>query len=350
MIRKAALALPLVVLCAVSAPAVSAAAPAAAAKPARALVLVPHDLGDLGGMPRGVNDRFVVVGVRQFTAGIDRAFRRDPRTGRVTDLGTLGGMTSEARDVNATGLVTGSADTAAGNRHAFRWDPRTRRMRDLGTLGGTTSYATAVDARGAVVGWSGTVADGSAEHAFRWDPRTGRMRDLGTLGGAWSQALGVSPGGVVVGVAATADELGHAFRWDPRTGRMTDLGVLPKHVVSFAADANDRGLVAGWSASVGDDTGRPFAWTRAGGMREIFPLGGGFADAIGVDAHGLVAGTHWGPPPVAYAWDAATGRSAALQLPGAVSTWATDVSDGGLVLVDTSLAAGDHTVVWRRVR
>ena len=54
------------------------------------------------------------------------------------DLGTLGGDLSVATSINAHGQVVGHAQTATGELHAFRWDPDTRAMRDLGTLGGTS--------------------------------------------------------------------------------------------------------------------------------------------------------------------------------------------------------------------
>jgi probable HAF family extracellular repeat protein len=212
-----------------------------------------RDLGDVG-YATAVNDRGVVVGVRQFEEGVDRAFRRDARTGRVTDLGTLGGLTSQASDINDPGSVVGTADTPQQDPHAVRWDPRGRPT-DLGTLGGVTSYAAAIDDAGRVAGWAETAS--RATHAFRWDPHSRRMTDLGTLGGAWSQALGLDGRGGVVGAAATADELGHAFRWDPKTHRMTDLGLLPGCPTSGAVAANRSGLVVGSGSGYADESERP---------------------------------------------------------------------------------------------
>ena len=54
--------------------------------------------------------------------------------GAMVDLGTLGGASSVATSVNAAGQVVGHSQTAAGATHAFRWDPDSRAMRDLGTL------------------------------------------------------------------------------------------------------------------------------------------------------------------------------------------------------------------------
>ena len=82
----------------------------------------------------------------------------------MSDLGTLGGATSQAVAMNSTGVVAGSADTATpGESHAFVWSA-SQGMRDLGTLGGSRSSVNGVNDLGQVVG-SAETADGHA-HAF----------------------------------------------------------------------------------------------------------------------------------------------------------------------------------------
>lgn len=81
-------------------------------------------------------------------------------------------------------------------------------MVDLGTLGGLSSEAFAVNPSGQVVGISYR-ADGPA-HAFSWT-RTGGMVDLGALGGGSSEAHTVSASGQVVGYGLTVDDRAHAF-------------------------------------------------------------------------------------------------------------------------------------------
>jgi len=96
-----------------------------------------------------------------FAAHAATLFAQRP-TGRgysITDLGTLGGTSSEAAGVNNPGEVVASSTTAAGVSHAFLY--RNGLMFDLGTLpGGSASQATAINDRGDIVGYSAVNAYG----------------------------------------------------------------------------------------------------------------------------------------------------------------------------------------------
>jgi probable HAF family extracellular repeat protein len=121
----------------------------------------------------------------------------------VTDLGTLGGPTSEANAINNRGQVAGVADLPDGRHHAFLWE--NGRMRDLGTLGGKNSEARKINNKGQIVGVAETRT--GAEHAFLWSG--GRMRDLGTFSGKLTEASGINDAGEIVG-AAHAQDGGHS--------------------------------------------------------------------------------------------------------------------------------------------
>ena len=143
------------------------------------------------------------------------------------DLGTLGGLTSEAVDMNERGQVIGVSTTASGAQRAFLWQGG--KMSDLGMLGKPSadslrqripeSEGVAINDRGQVVGTSWTA--GGARHAFLWEQ--GRMRDLGALGGGQSSAEAINNAGQVVGSSRTRDDP-HVFLW--QNGKMIDLGTL----------------------------------------------------------------------------------------------------------------------------
>jgi probable HAF family extracellular repeat protein len=75
-----------------------------------------------------------VVGDAQTTAGAEHAFITGPNGVGMTDLGTLGGLSSYAAGINDAGQVVGYSDTTAGSRHAFITGPNGVGMTDLNSL------------------------------------------------------------------------------------------------------------------------------------------------------------------------------------------------------------------------
>ncbi len=232
---------------------------------------VATDLGTLGGLLSqafGVSaDGSVVVGSAGYDISLqDHAFRWSG--GVMSDLGTLGGSTSAAYGVSADGLVVVGASSITGNleTHAFRWSGGV--MSDLGTLGGTNSRAYGVSADGSVVVGHSYMAGPFSIHAFRWSG--GVMSDLGTLGGTSSSARAVSAdGSVVVGSADIAGDLySHAFRWSG--GVMSDLGTLGGTSSSARAISADGRVVVGTSAV--NNRVAAFRWTAGTGIQSVQSL------------------------------------------------------------------------------
>jgi probable HAF family extracellular repeat protein len=175
-----------------------------------------------------------------------------------------------AYDVSADGsVVVGAIKNNNYRFRAFRWTEASGRMQELGTLGGDWSVARGVSADGSVVVGIADRPLNSGEHAFRWTLASGRMQDLGTLGGLWSWALGVSAdGSVVVGVSKTGSYMQHAFRWTLASGQMQNLGTLGGESSSAYGASADGSIVVGW-ARIASGGIRAFRWTVSGGMEDL---------------------------------------------------------------------------------
>ena len=271
----------------------------------------------------------------------------------ITDLGTLGGKSSEAVGLNDRGQVVGWSKTKKGSRRAFLW--QNGRMRDLGTFGGPGSMAFDINDRGQVVGWADTKArdkDGLAiRHAFLW--QKGRMRDLGTFGGDDSWAAAVNDRGQVVGWAEAENGDEHVFLW--QNGRLRDLGSLGGWYQGDELAMNDRGQIVGGSG-IRDRT-HAFLWQK-GKMRDLGTFGGNDSWAADINGHGQIAVNNsydWpgDEPGDAFVWH--EGKAVRLRaFPGADSTAGASINGAGHVVGESSAVtaaenedAAVHALLWR---
>jgi probable HAF family extracellular repeat protein len=191
----------------------------------------------------GINNAGNVVGYTFTDYSTRAAFLNT--NGVVTNLGNLGfgGESSYtvANGINNAGQVVGAGTTASYAEHAFIWTAAGG-MTDLGTLGGLSSIAWAINDNGQVVGSSSTSS--SSTHAFLWSA-AGGMIDLGTLGGATSRANALNDNAQVVGESLTASDSEDATIWE--NGQAFDLNNLigpdSGYVLNDATGINDAGQI-----------------------------------------------------------------------------------------------------------
>jgi probable HAF family extracellular repeat protein len=286
------------------------------------------------------------------------------KSGRIFNLGTLGGNQSLAWSVNDNGQVVGFALTTtpdqfsaslpyvfafgATEAHAFLWEHG--RMKDLGTLGGPDSAALVVNNLDQIAGLSMTnsVIDPNMNQPpidpFLWE--MGRMIDLGTLGGAYGYPNALNNRGQVVGASDVAgDQAFHAFLWEG--GSMKDLGTLGGNS-SEARWINDAGDIAGWALLPGNPGSHATLW-KDGQIIDLGALPGNPCSyANGVDSHGRVYGAVQqcpnNPPRVAFLWE--NGEMVdlnSLVLPGSdlFLGGAINANDSGEIVAGGNLPNGD---------
>lgn len=126
-------------------------------------------------------------------------------------------------------------------------------------------------------------------------PAGWKIVDIGTLGaGRASGALEINDRGQVAGDSATtsSDDFyapSHAFSWTRQAG-MVDLGVLAAGSFSFPIGVNNRDEVLVESTTNGDEGNRGFVWTHQRGRVVLSNGGGNDSWANAINANGLVVG------------------------------------------------------------
>lgn len=246
------------------------------------------DLGTLGGNSSealAINNSGQVVGVAQLPDGTNRAFLYT--NGLMKNFGT---SYSWATNINDQGQVVGEARfPGSNNSYAFLYtnDVTT----NLGTLGGSYSVAYGINNSGQVVGMSRNAPVDAWDRAFLWS--NGVMTDLGTLGGSegTSEAHAINDNGQIVGNTSTPSGY-RSFLYSNDV--MTNLGTLGGHynAQSSASDINDSGQVVGGSfssASAPDFANHAYLY-NSGTMTDLGTLGGSDSWARAINNSSQIVG------------------------------------------------------------
>ncbi|MBV9924143.1 MAG: DUF4214 domain-containing protein [Acidobacteria bacterium] len=274
----------------------------------------------------------------------------------VTDLGTLGGETSQAFGIDPCGHVVGRsrATASANSNRPFLWSGGV--MQNLGTLGGDTGMATAINQGGTVAG--GAQNSGGTTHAFA-RPAGGPMQDLGTLGGPTSTAYDVNASGQVVGVSEENGALqDRAFVWQSGVGMQAVTAPWGTPIRAFGI--NDAGQITGIANLPANSTDVAHAYVTIGGVPvDIGTLGGGVSFGIEVNEAGVVVGYSYifsnniFQSFHAFRWrdkngngqrDAGEMIDLGLLGPSHVNSYAYDINESGQVVGASETGDPDHNV------
>ncbi len=289
----------------------------------------------------------------------------------ITNLGGLGGATTQANAINASGAVVGFDATSFQVARPFLYSGGV--MTALPTLNNQRNEATGINAAGVIVGTNttfpnadfrgfiiangvltdlganttavgiaddGTVAGNSFPRAFVRSP-TGVVTLFGQAIGASTVVQGIGANGVVVGYVETANR--RAFRY--ANGVLTDLGALPGALYSYAYGINAAGVAVG-ASSTGNNTTTHAVIFSGGTVTDIDPTGGSLgSSAFGINSAGVVVGQNSALR--AFVYTAATGivdlntvvtNLAAAGFANLIS--ATAINDAGQIVGYGALAGG----------
>jgi probable HAF family extracellular repeat protein len=226
------------------------------------------DLDTLGGtlsIASAINNHGQIVGIYVIAAGDADSHDFVWQNGVMYDLDALlpanSGwvMQSYSNDINDNYQITGTGLYNGQKRAFLISDPDgnfangVATITNLGTLGGASSEGYGINSSGQVVGWSNIARDGSPHACLSGG---GVVTDLKTLGGSGSYAYAINDAGQIVGTSnyqrQGSFDPNHAVLW--QNGKINDLNKqLPRGsswVLESAYDINGTGKIVG-SGSIG---------------------------------------------------------------------------------------------------
>lgn len=207
------------------------------------------------------------------------------KDGKMKDLGTLGGTTSDAHSINNKGNIAGDSTTSSGEEHVFFW--KDGHMKDLGTLwSGHYCDVISINEKDQIAG----NCESSTLHiyGFVWDKKHG-MKNIGHLGGDYSYVAAMNNRGQIVGYSDVTNLETQAFIWDREHG-MKKIGAQGQWKSSSANDINEKGKVVGSGFAPGISSEIAFVWDKENGVKNLETPAGYSSIAKYINDKGQIAG------------------------------------------------------------
>jgi probable HAF family extracellular repeat protein len=210
----------------------------------------------------------------------------------ITDLGTIGGNTSDAVSLNTPSagnrlLIVGSSTDKAGTQHAAYWYvDMTTGARQAFALpapaGEAQGFASNVNQAEQIVGGSAATAGGLGK-PVQWASSASPPSFLNITGFGYGGALKITPTGQSMGGVGNASGYEAAI-WDGG-----NLALLPGlGGGTFIEDANTTGVIVGISKYTTTDNQRAVVWQN-GSITQL-PDGGWNSFALGINDAGIIVG------------------------------------------------------------
>jgi probable HAF family extracellular repeat protein len=211
----------------------------------------------------GLNENGQVVGY-SFQGDDYKTFLYTYPSGKIGEIGSLGGKLKAACAINSKGAIAGYCQDVNGNLQAFSYAGNGQ-MNSLGTFnGGATSEAFGINDNNEIVGDSAT--DSVAHRPFLY---SGSLQDLGIGGNtadAFETAYGVSNGGVLVGRYDSGNGIFHAFQCTRPSGngqaQLKDLGTLGGNNSEALAISKGTGSLIVGDSDTGNGATHACAWNN----------------------------------------------------------------------------------------
>ena len=203
----------------------------------------------------------------------------------MTNIGTLGGITTRPHAINNAGHITGESQNANFDIHAFFWNGTS--MQDLGTVGGSSSVGYGINDAGHITGESPNV--NNQARAFVWNGTS--MQNLGAVGlGRFSGGRSINDAGRVAGSAQIGGLGGGSFQAFVWNGIVVQQLTHPLGAAYSAGfDINNAGQVTGEFRLTGGDTRAFFSDGFA--LQDIGTLGGLRSGGSAINNAGQITGS-----------------------------------------------------------